>query len=105
MRISDWSSDVCSSDLLPKEELVSRIEGNLAKIPGNAYEITQPIQMRFNELIAGVRGDLAVKVFGDDFNQMNRTAEQIEAALRKTQGEADVKDEQPTGLPDRQRVG
>jgi cobalt-zinc-cadmium resistance protein CzcA len=71
---------------LPKEELVSRIEGKLAKIPGNAYEITQPIQMRFNELIAGVRGDIAVKVFGDDFNQMNRTAEQIAATLRKTQG-------------------
>src|SRR3546814_1425425 len=84
---------------LPKEELVSRIEGNLAKIPGNAYEITQPIQMRFNELIAGVRGDIAVKVFGDDFNQMNRTAEQIAAALRKTQGAADVKVEQTTGLP------
>src|SRR3546814_2220362 len=84
---------------LPKEGLVSRIEGNLAKIPGNAYEITQPIQMRFNELIAGVRGDIAVKVFGDDFNQMNRTAEQIAAALRKTQGAADVKVEQTTGLP------
>jgi cobalt-zinc-cadmium resistance protein CzcA len=68
---------------LPKEELVSRIEGNLAKFPGNAYEITQPIQMRFNELIAGVRGDIAVKVFGDDFNQMNRTAEQIAAVLRR----------------------
>src|SRR3546814_13089878 len=55
--------------------------------------------MRFNELIAGVRGDIAVKVFGDDFNQMNRTAEQIAAALRKTQGAADVKVEQTTGLP------
>jgi cobalt-zinc-cadmium resistance protein CzcA len=84
---------------LAKEELVSRIEGNLAKIPGNAYEITQPIQMRFNELIAGVRGDIAVKVFGDDFNQMNRTAEQIAAVLRRTQGAADVKVEQTTGLP------
>ena len=84
---------------LAKEELVSRIEGNLAKIPGNAYEITQPIQMRFNELIAGVRGDIAVKVFGDDFNTMNRTAEQIAAVLRKTQGAADVKVEQTTGLP------
>src|SRR3546814_18792120 len=55
--------------------------------------------MRFNELIAGVRGDIAVKVFGDDFNQMNRTAEQIAAALRKPQGAADVKVEQTTGLP------
>src|SRR3546814_15412361 len=61
---------------LPKEELVSRIEGNLAKIPGNDYAITQPIQMRFNALIAGVRGDLAVKVFGHDLNQTNRIAEQ-----------------------------
>src|SRR3546814_9402864 len=84
---------------LPKEELVSRIAGNLAKIPGNAYEITQPIQMRFNELLAGVHGDIAVKVFGDDFNQMNRTAEQIAAALRKTQGAADVNVEQTTGIP------
>jgi cobalt-zinc-cadmium resistance protein CzcA len=47
----------------------------LARFPGNAYEITQPIQMRFNELIAGVRGDVAIKVFGDDFNSMNGTAE------------------------------
>ncbi len=84
---------------LPKEELVSRIESNLSKIPGNAYEITQPIQMRFNELIAGVRGDIAVKVFGDDFNQMNRTAEEIAAVLRRTEGAADVKVEQTTGLP------
>ncbi|QSR16500.1 efflux RND transporter permease subunit [Novosphingobium sp. KA1] len=84
---------------LDKAELVSRIEGQLAKFPGNAYEITQPIQMRFNELIAGVRGDIAVKVFGDDFNTMNRTAEQIASILRKTEGAADVKVEQTTGLP------
>jgi cobalt-zinc-cadmium resistance protein CzcA len=84
---------------LAKEDLVKRIEGNLAKFPGNAYEITQPIQMRFNELIAGVRGDIAVKVFGDDFSAMNRTAEQVASILRKTQGAADVKVEQTTGLP------
>jgi cobalt-zinc-cadmium resistance protein CzcA len=84
---------------LEKAKLVSRIEGQLAKFPGNAYEITQPIQMRFNELIAGVRGDIAVKVFGDDFNAMNRTAEQIAGILRKTQGAADVKVEQTAGLP------
>ena len=84
---------------LEKDELVSRIEGELAKLPGNAYEITQPIQMRFNELIAGVRGDIAVKVFGDDFNAMNRTAEQIAGVLRKTEGATDVKVEQTTGLP------
>ena len=84
---------------LKKEELISRIEGELAKFPGNAYEITQPIQMRFNELIAGVRGDIAVKVFGDDFNSMNATAEKIASVLRRTQGAADVKVEQTTGLP------
>jgi len=84
---------------LKKEELISRIEGELAKFPGNAYEITQPIQMRFNELIAGVRGDIAVKVFGDDFNSMNATEEKIASVLRRTQGAADVKVEQTTGLP------
>jgi len=84
---------------LTKEKLVARIEQRLATIPGNAYEITQPIQMRFNELIAGVRGDIAVKVFGDDFAQMTRTAEQIAGILRATKGAADVKVEQTGGLP------
>ncbi|KKW90868.1 efflux RND transporter permease subunit [Sphingobium chungbukense] len=84
---------------LTKADLVARFEANLNKFPGNAYEITQPIQMRFNELIAGVRGDLAIKVFGDDFNAMNATAEKIASVLRRTQGAADVKVEQTTGLP------
>ncbi|MBO9379350.1 CusA/CzcA family heavy metal efflux RND transporter [Sphingomonas histidinilytica] len=84
---------------LPKAELVKRLEGELAHFPGNAYEITQPIQMRFNELIAGVRGDVAVKIFGDDFAAMNRTAEQIAAILRRTEGAVDVKVEQTSGLP------
>jgi len=83
---------------LTKEELVERIEGRLNQIPGNAYEITQPIQMRFNELIAGVRGDLAVKVFGDDFDAMNRTAQQIAGILRKTEGATDIRVEQTEGL-------
>jgi heavy metal efflux system protein len=84
---------------LAKEELVERLEKELGRFPGNAYEITQPIQMRFNELIAGVRGDIAVKVFGDDFTAMNRTAEQIAGVLRRTQGATDVKVEQTAGLP------
>ncbi|MGN5375049.1 efflux RND transporter permease subunit [Sphingomonas hankookensis] len=84
---------------LPRAELVERIERRLALIPGNSYEITQPIQMRFNELIAGVRGDIAVKVFGDDVDAMNRTADRIAAILRRTRGAADVKVEQTTGLP------
>ena len=84
---------------LPKEELVERLERKLSTLPGNAYEITQPIQMRFNELIAGVRADVAVKVFGDDLAQMNAAAEEIAGVLRRTQGAADVRVEQTEGLP------
>lgn len=84
---------------LPKVELVERIEKKLATVPGNGYEMTQPIQMRFNELIAGVRGDIAVKVFGDDFAQMNATANRIAAVLRKVRGATDVQVEQTEGLP------
>ncbi len=84
---------------LSKEELVERLEKRLSTLPGNAYEITQPIQMRFNELIAGVRGDIAIKVFGDDFGEMNATADRIAGILRRTQGAADVRVEQTEGLP------
>ena len=84
---------------LPKAELVEKIEAALSVLPGNAYEITQPIQMRFNELIAGVRSDVAVKVFGDDFGQMNATADEIAGILRTVEGAADVKVEQTEGLP------
>lgn len=84
---------------LTKDALVARLEKELNRFPGNAYEVTQPIQMRFNELIAGVRGDIAVKVFGEDFDAMNATAEKIAGVLRRTPGAADVKVEQTTGLP------
>jgi cobalt-zinc-cadmium resistance protein CzcA len=84
---------------LSKAELVERLEDDLSKLIGNAYEFTQPIQMRFNELIAGVRSDVAVKVYGDDFAVMSRTADQIAAALRKVPGAADVKVEQISGQP------
>jgi cobalt-zinc-cadmium resistance protein CzcA len=84
---------------LSKEELVERLEKRLSTLPGNAYEITQPIQMRFNELIAGVRGDIAIKVFGDDFGEMNATADRIAGILRRTRGAADVRVEQTEGLP------
>ena len=53
-----------------------------AQLPGNDYEFTQPIQMRFNELLAGVRGDIAVKVFGDEFEPMLRAANQVAGILR-----------------------
>ncbi|KQN06940.1 efflux RND transporter permease subunit [Sphingomonas sp. Leaf25] len=84
---------------LAKEELVKRMEKRLSTLPGNAYEITQPIQMRFNELIAGVRGDIAVKVFGDDFGGMNDAADRIADVLRRTRGAVDVRVEQTEGLP------
>lgn len=84
---------------LPKSELIARIEKTVKKIPGNNYEFTQPIQMRFNELISGVRSDVAVKIYGDDFKQMENTANQIAQALRRVKGAADVKVEQTSGLP------
>lgn len=84
---------------LSKAELISRIEEAVQKVPGNNYEFTQPIQMRFNELIAGVRGDVAVKVYGDDFATMGKTASEIMKVLQNTSGSADVKMEQTEGLP------
>lgn len=84
---------------LPKAELIKRIEEAVRKVPGNNYEFTQPIQMRFNELIAGVRGDVAVKVYGDDFGAMGKTANSIQQVLQGINGAADVKVEQTSGLP------
>lgn len=84
---------------LPKAELVERMEADLGELLGNNYEFTQPIEMRFNELIAGVRSDVAVKVYGDDFAVMSRTAEQVADTLRDIQGAADVRVEQVSGQP------
>lgn len=84
---------------LPKSELVERMETDLGKLLGNSYEFTQPIQMRFNELIAGVRSDVAVKVYGDDFAAMERTAQQVATTLRRIEGAADVRVEQVSGQP------
>jgi cobalt-zinc-cadmium resistance protein CzcA len=95
---------------LTKSELVSQIQTAVNVVPGNNYEFTQPIQMRFNELISGVRSDVAVKVFGDDIEIMENTAEQISKILSTVQGGEDVKVEQTTGLPiltvniDRQKI-
>ena len=84
---------------LGKAELTAKVEKLLADMPGSAFEISQPIQMRFNELIAGVRGDVAVKVFGDDNDAMAATANRIAAILRGTEGATDVRVEQTEGLP------
>lgn len=83
----------------PKQEIVSALEQRVAGVPGNNYEFTQPIQMRFNELIAGVRSDVAVKVFGDDPEVLRTQAEEVKRILDTVQGAADNKVEQVTGLP------
>ena len=82
-----------------KDELVREVEELVSTVPGNNYEFTQPIEMRFNELIAGVRSDLAVKVFGDDLDVMLVQARRIARILNEIPGAADVKAEQVTGLP------
>jgi cobalt-zinc-cadmium resistance protein CzcA len=82
-----------------KEQLVEEMEKSLEELPGNNYEFTQPIQMRFNELISGVRADLGIKVFGDDLDQLVLTANDILEALSQVEGVADARVEQVTGLP------
>ncbi|MGV3753857.1 MAG: efflux RND transporter permease subunit [Verrucomicrobiota bacterium] len=82
-----------------KADLVAEMEKALLEIPGNNYEFTQPIQMRFNELISGVRSDVAVKIFGDDLDVLLQTGERIVELLEKVPGASDVKLEQITGLP------
>jgi len=84
---------------LAKSDFIHKLEKKLAQVPGNKYEITQPIQMRFNELIAGTRSDVAVKVFGDDIDSLISSAHEVEHALASIPGAADVRMEQVTGLP------
>ncbi|WP_041930124.1 efflux RND transporter permease subunit [Methylibium petroleiphilum] len=83
----------------PKGELIEELEAAAREIPGSNYEFTQPIQMRTNELISGVRSDVAVKVYGDDLAQLARLASRVERVMRKVPGAEDVKSEQVTGLP------
>ncbi|MBD8194246.1 CusA/CzcA family heavy metal efflux RND transporter [Pseudomonas fluorescens] len=82
-----------------REALIADIQRASAIVPGSAYELSQPIQLRFNELISGVRSDVAVKVFGDDMAVLNRTAGQIAETLQKLDGASEVKVEQTAGLP------
>ena len=82
-----------------KQQVVADLEAIVTQVPGNRYEFLQPIQMRFNELLAGVRTELAVKVFGDDFDQLIALGDQLESAIASVPGAADVAVEQATGLP------
>ncbi len=83
----------------PKATVVSEIQEAAEEIPGNVYEISQPIQQRFNELISGVRSDVGVKIFGDDLDVLVQSAAKVQAVLQGVQGAADVKTEQAAGLP------
>ncbi|MGK0473110.1 MAG: cobalt-zinc-cadmium resistance protein CzcA [Candidatus Azotimanducaceae bacterium] len=83
----------------PKNVLLSELEAQVTPIPGNRYEFLQPIQMRFNELIAGVRAELAIKVFGDDFDTLIALGDEIEKVINQVPGAADIAVEQATGLP------
>jgi heavy metal efflux system protein len=82
-----------------RDELLAAAQEEIAKLPGNNYEFSQPIQLRFNELISGVRSDVAVKIFGDDMEVLNGTANKLSAMLERIPGAAEVKVEQTTGLP------
>jgi len=102
--ISDGYIMLKPMDLWPqprktRDELLAAIRDEAAKVPGSNYEFSQPIQLRFNELISGVRSDVAVKVFGDDSSVLNETAGRVAAALQKVPGATEVKVEQTTGLP------
>lgn len=82
-----------------RDELLAAVRQEVNKLPGNSYEFSQPIQLRFNELISGVRSDVAVKIFGDDMEVLNDTAAKVSAVLGRIPGAAEVKVEQTTGLP------
>jgi cobalt-zinc-cadmium resistance protein CzcA len=83
----------------PREQLVAELNAAVQRIPGNNYEFTQPVQMRMNELIAGVRSDVAVKLFGDDLDQLLESGGAVEEVVGSIPGAEDVKIEQVTGLP------
>ncbi|WP_443478609.1 efflux RND transporter permease subunit [Novosphingobium aerophilum] len=91
---SEWPPEVRS-----KADILRRIEEKMKPLIGNRAVIQQPIQMRFNELIAGVRADVAVKLYGDDLEQMSRQAGRIAAVLRRIPGAGDVSAEQTSGAP------
>ncbi len=82
-----------------RAQLIRELEAAVWTIPGNNYEFTQPVQMRMNELIAGVRADVAIKVYGDDLDQLAAIGETVETIAKQVRGAADVKAEQVTGLP------
>lgn len=91
---SDWPNPGLS-----RAELLEKVQVAAADLPGNNYEFTQPIQMRFNELLSGVRADLAIKIYGDDLEQLLKSAQETEQILSGLPGVADLRVEQVSGLP------
>ncbi|WP_309630213.1 CusA/CzcA family heavy metal efflux RND transporter [Brevundimonas sp.] len=83
----------------PRDELLAEMQAAVAEIPGNNYEFTQPIQMRFNELLSGVRADVAIKVFGDDLDELLEVGNAVESVISGVEGAEDISVEQVTGLP------
>ncbi|MBT9470814.1 MAG: CusA/CzcA family heavy metal efflux RND transporter [Phenylobacterium sp.] len=83
----------------PRGKLVEEMEAAVSEVPGSKYEFTQPIQMRFNELLSGVRADVAIKIFGDDLDELLKLGAEIEGIVGGVEGAADPQTEQITGLP------
>ena len=82
-----------------KDDIIERVEAKMGTLVGNGFEVSQPIEMRFNELIAGVRGDVAIKLFGDDLDQLETLAAQVASAVNGVEGTADLRVEQTGGFP------
>lgn len=91
---SEWPAGITT-----KDQVIERIRAKTEHMVGNNYDVTQPIEMRFNELIGGVRSDVAVKVYGDNLNQLNSSAKHIAAILQKVPGASDVRVAQTRGFP------
>ena len=89
----EWAEGVTKADV------VAKIEKATGGLLGNLYEVSQPIQLRFNELIAGVRGDVAIKLYGDDLDKMSQTANEMVRVLQTIPGATSVKAEQVGGAP------
>lgn len=84
---------------LTKDKLIEEMEAKANEVPGQGYGFSQPIQMRFSELVSGVKADVAVKVFGEDLDELKRLADAVAASMRKIPGAADVQVEQVDDIP------
>ncbi|WP_394147373.1 efflux RND transporter permease subunit [Shewanella atlantica] len=82
-----------------KEEFIDELREHVEQVPGNNYEFTQPIEMRFNELIAGVRADVALRIYGDDLDTLKAAGDRAEVLFHQLDGAKDIRVEQMSGLP------